>query len=110
MFSDGIKLNVETFNERITGMMYDYNTSMSQALLWDFEGFTFTASLIYSKYGMRGLENRFRTYLIRNGIAGKDADFYTNIFLGRDNDRILKRVDNAEGEEKQSSENGGSQS
>lgn len=110
MFPTVIKLNVATFNDRIMGMMEDHNISMSEALLWDFEGFTFTASHIYAKYGIRGLENRFRTYLIRKCVSGKDSDFYTNIFLGRDYDRKLKKDDDdAKGENEQSGQNPGSE-
>lgn len=102
MFPKKIVLNVETFDDRIIGMMADYQVSMAEALMWDFESFGFTTKHIYDKFGMNGVENRFRTYLLRNGIVGQNADFYTNIFIGRDNDRILKRVDDAKGEDQSS--------
>lgn len=107
MIPDKIILNADTFNERIMGMMAEYQVPMSEALLWDFESFWFTASHIYNKFGMRGLENRFRTYLLRNGIVGNNADFYTDIFLGRDNDRVLRRVKDAESESQSSGETKG---
>lgn len=101
MIPNKIVLNIDTFNERIIGMMAEYNITMSEALLWDFEGFYFTASHIYEKFGMRGLENRFRTYLLRNGLVGPKADFYVDIFLGRANDRVLEESD-AKSEDKSS--------
>ena len=102
MFPKKIMLNVDTFDDRILGMMADYQVSMGEALLWDFESFGFTAALIYDKFGMSGIENRFRTYLLRNGIVGENANFYTGIFIGRDNDRILRRIDDAKGEDQSS--------
>lgn len=103
MIPKTITLNRETFNDRIMGMMADYEIPMSKALFWDFESFGFTAEIIYAKHGMKGLENRFRTYLVRNGIIDSNS-FYTDIFLGRDSDRILRRKDDAESEDQSSGE------
>lgn len=97
-----IILNNDTFMNRIMGMMIDHQISMSEALLWDFESFGFTTSLVYDKFGMKGVENRFRTYLLRNGLVGGQADFYTDIFLGRENDRVLRRTKDAESEDQSS--------
>lgn len=103
MFPNKIVLNSDTFATRIIDMMAEYQISMSEALLWDFESFGFTATHIYDKFGMKGIENRFRTYLLRNGITGGNADFYTDIFVGRDNDKVLKKVkDNAKSEDQPS--------
>jgi hypothetical protein len=102
MIPNKIVLNADTFNERIFGMMAEYQIPMSEALLWDFESFGFTTIHIYDKFGMKGVENRFRTYLLRNGLVGGNADFYTDIFLGRENDRVLRRVKNAESEDQSS--------
>jgi hypothetical protein len=102
MIPNKIVLNVDTFNDRIFGMMAEYQISMSEALLWDFESFGFTTYEIYDKFGMKGVENRFRTYLLRNGLVGGNADFYADIFLGRENDRVLRRIKDAESEDQSS--------
>ena len=88
-------------------MMAEYQVSMSEALLWDFESFGFTAAVIYDKFGIQGLENRFRTYLLRNGLMGANADLYTDIFLGHENDRVLRKVKDAKSENQPSGETKG---
>lgn len=88
------EVNGDTYAERIVGMMADYNATMFDALLWDFESFCELSdpSQIYEIDGIKSLERRFRVYLVRNGIEDvKDEDFYTDIFMGRSHNMGLTK-------------------
>lgn len=99
-------LNDNTFTNRILGMMMDYDASMSDALLWDYEGFGYNIKYIYKNFGEMGVENSFRTYLSNNGVK-ENVEFYADIFMGRDDDRILRKNKNAESKDKQNRETKG---
>lgn len=85
--------SLETFNERIIGMMADNNISMSDALTWDFEGFEYDIPSLYKKGGEELVEAKFEIYLVRNGLSIKDGKFYLDIFMGRTEDLALKPLD-----------------
>lgn len=99
MFPEKIILNDITFTNRILGMMMDHEASMGEALLWDYEGFGYKADYIYEKFGEMGIENSFRTYLSHNGVTDS-VEFYTNIFMGRDDDRVLRKMKSAKSKNK----------
>lgn len=84
-------LTGDSYAEIIVGMMKDYNITMFDALLWDFEStLLHNAESLYESKGIKALENAFRRYLTDNGIdAEKDKDFYADIFMGRSNNMEL---------------------
>lgn len=86
----------KTYAEIIIGMMNDYNITMFDALLWDFESYPSigsSAENFYARSGIEALELAFREYLLLNGITDqKDKDFYTDIFMGRKNNMELCRA------------------
>ena len=86
-----LELNTETFASRIIGMMADYNITMFDALLWEFEGFGFNAEKIYEKNGLKTLEFRFRNMLTKNGLKEDDQGYYVGIFMGTENNVELKK-------------------
>lgn len=83
----------KTFAKVIIGMMKDYNITMFDALLWDFESYPFVfgnAEKIYERSGAAILEATFKKYLTLNGVtAEEDKEFYTDIFMGRKNNMEL---------------------
>lgn len=87
-------LDNNTYAEIIIGMMKDYKITMFDALLWDFESYPFVfgnAEKIFENKGAAILESTFRKYLSLNGITSEaDKDFYTGIFMGRENNMELK--------------------
>lgn len=87
-------LDNNTYAEIIIGMMKDYKITMFDALLWDFESYPFVfgnAEKIFENKGAAILESTFRKYLSLNGITSEaDKDFYTSIFMGRENNMELK--------------------
>jgi hypothetical protein len=89
--------NNKTYAEIIVDMMNDYNITMFDALLWDFESYPFvgfSAEKLYTRSGIEALELTFRDYLVLNGITDqKDKDFYTDIFMGRKNNMELRRAE-----------------
>lgn len=99
MFPEKIILNDVTFTNRILGMMVDYEASMGEALLWDYESFGYKVSHIYKSFGEAGIENSFRAYLSQNGVTDS-VDFYTDIFMGRDDDRVLRKMKSAKSKNK----------
>lgn len=80
----------QTFAERMIGMMKDYNITLFDALLWDFESYYVDATKIYSTHGIRTLENTFIQYLEENGALAGEKSFYTEIFMGRSENMELK--------------------
>lgn len=84
----------KAYAEIIVGMMKDYNITMFDALLWDFESYPFAfgnAEKIYKQSGAAILESTFRKYLTLNGVTTEtDKDFYTDIFMGRKNNMELR--------------------
>ena len=84
---------VESFNERILGMMADHRISMSEALWWDFEGvFYVKTEDVYKRGGFKLVEQQFRNYLINNGLTKQEnLDFYADIFMGRREDLELRK-------------------
>jgi hypothetical protein len=89
-------LDNKTYAETIVGMMKDYNVTMFDALLWDFESYPFVAGnaeKIFANSGAAILESTFRKYLSANGITSDaDKEFYTGIFMGRENNMELKNA------------------
>jgi hypothetical protein len=87
-------LDNKTYAETIVGMMKDYDITMFDALLWDFESYPFVfgnAEKIFKNKGAAILESTFRKYLTLNGITSEaDKNFYTGIFMGRENNLELK--------------------
>jgi hypothetical protein len=78
------------FNRRITSMMQDYDIPMSKALLWDWEGFG--ADVIQSKQD-GNLEEDFLYYLWQNNVYGtRMGEIYADVFLGRVEDLVIKKV------------------
>ena len=91
------EINSDAFAERIVGMMADYEITMFDALLWDFESFGFDSEQLFKSRGINSLERSFRVYLVKNGIENvKDEDFYTDIFMGRSNNMGLTKNAKAE--------------
>ena len=82
--------NPPTFSERIIGMMKDYDITMFDSLLWDFESFYGDANEMFWKNGKDVLENTFNQYLCENGVAEDYCAFYTDIFMGRSENMELK--------------------
>lgn len=84
---------VESFNERILGMMADHRIPMSEALWWDFEGVFYVKTTdVYKRGGFDLVEKQFRNYLINNGLTKQEnLDFYTDIFMGRSEDLQLRK-------------------
>ena len=83
---------VEVFNTRIIGMMADYGISMSDAMTWDFESFGRSVKEIFELGGDAYVEHELEHYLWQNGITSYDGiKFYTDLFMGRSNDVILKK-------------------
>jgi len=77
-------MNQESFEKTIVGMMAEYDITMFDALLWDFETFLLDdAEKLYTKSGAAMLENRFRKYLTDSGVSFERKDFYADIFMGR---------------------------
>lgn len=90
------EINSDTYARRIVGMMADYEITMFDALLWDFDSFCKRqdASAIYEDKGAVVLERMFRKYLVTNGIEdSRDQDFYTDMFMGRSNNMGLTRYE-----------------
>lgn len=96
------EINTESFSERIIGMMNDYDITMFDALLWDFESFGFDLNKIVEGRGVTSLERSFRVYLVKNGIEdSKDEDFFADVFMGRSNNMKLgKNVKDAKEQSK----------
>lgn len=84
----------KTYTEAIVGMMKDYNITMFDALLWDFESYPFVfgdAEKIFKNSGGAILESIFHKYLTLNGITSEaDKNFYAGIFMGRENNMELR--------------------
>lgn len=84
------ELAANMFGQRITSMMRDYDISMSTALLWDFEGFENDVKTCI-RHGT--LEEDFMYYLWQNNVyGGKVGDIYLDVFMGRKEDFILKKI------------------
>lgn len=79
-----------TFSERIIGMMKDYNITMFDAMLWDFESFYGDANEMFWKKGKDILEATFGQYLDENGVEQNHQAFYIDIFMGRSENMELK--------------------
>ena len=75
--------NETKFSMRIMGMMQDYQCTMQEALIWDFESFEFDIR----KMGRDLLKDKFQFYLLLNGIDPNSdlIPFYTDIILGIQN-------------------------
>ena len=89
------EINSDSYAKAIVGMMADYEITMFDALLWDFESYCglTDAANIYHVDGLQSLERRFRVYLVRHGVEDiKDEDFYTDLFMGRTHNIGLRRV------------------
>lgn len=84
---------VAEFNERILGMMADYEVPMSEALWYDFEGVTYiNTTETYKKGGLELVEKHFRKYLSNNKInESGNVNFFTDIFMGRTEDLVLRK-------------------
>ena len=77
-------MNQESFEKTIIGMMAEYDITMFDALLWDFETFLLDdAEKMYIDSGAAMLENRFRKYLSDSGVSSERKDFYADVFMGR---------------------------
>ena len=86
------KENVEVINQRLLGMMADYNISLSKAMEWDFESFGSSVDELYEEGGDGYVQYQFDFYLWQNGIHKFDnVKHYTDIFMGRKEDLILVR-------------------
>lgn len=74
------------FSTRIMGMMEDYQCTMQEALVWDFD------SMIYREMAAGSIVDEFRSYLTMNGIdlSSEVAAFYADIFLGLQNYALRK--------------------
>jgi propanediol dehydratase small subunit len=86
-------MNIDnTFEKHVVGMMADYDITMFDALLWDFESYlTQDADIIYEKAGAAVLENKFRKYLELNEVPSDRREFYADIFMGRASNMELKK-------------------
>ena len=84
--------SVDVFNTRILGMMADYGISMSDAMTWDFESFGRSVKEIFELGGDAYVEHELDHYLWQNSISSYDGvKFYTDLFMGRSNDVMLKK-------------------
>jgi hypothetical protein len=84
------KEGVEIINQRLLGMMADYNISLSKAIEWDFESFGSSVNDLYEEGGDGYVQYQFEFYLWQNGIHKFDnIKHYTDIFMGRKEDLIL---------------------
>lgn len=84
------EINGDNFARRMVGMMVDYDITMFDALLWDFEAYN-NADKIYESHGAKTLERKFKRWLMGNGIRdAKDMDFYTGVFMGTGSNFELK--------------------
>jgi len=96
IIEDITMLDKNTYAETIIGMMKDYNITMFDALLWDFESYPFVfgnAENVFKNKGAAILESTFRKYLSFNGITEQgDKDFYAGIFMGREKNMELRNA------------------
>jgi len=84
------KEDLEIMNQRLLGMMADYNISLSKAIEWDFESFGSSVNDLYEEGGDGYVQYQFEFYLWQNGIHKFDnIKHYTDIFMGRKDDLIL---------------------
>jgi hypothetical protein len=84
---------IEVFTKSIITMMIDYELTMFDALLWDFEGFGYETEKLNQVHGALGLEKYFRSYLLKNGIDDRpNIDFYADIFMGRSANLCVKNL------------------
>lgn len=82
---------VDRFNERILGMMREYDIPMSEALWWDFEGFSYDVKIIFENGGWPAIESEFTKYLRQNLIGTqKNLTFYRDVFTGKSKDLAIK--------------------
>ena len=86
--------NSENLAKRIIGMMNDYDVTMFDALLWDFEALARVpnAEKFWEKFGTEALERRFRQYLNMSGVSKDHHDYYTGIFMGTTPNVELKKT------------------
>lgn len=82
------------FSSRIIGMMRDNQCTMVEALLWDFESFGYNASEDYYNHGSAYIESNFLKYLQDNGVNEATRSFYLHVFMGREPDYGLRRINN----------------
>ena len=77
-------MNQRPFEKNIIDMMVEYDITMFDALLWDFEASLLEdAERIYERNGFEVLESEFRKYLTNNEVLFERKDFYADIFMGR---------------------------
>jgi hypothetical protein len=78
----------ELFQRRIMTMMRDYQISMGEALMWDYEGFENDIAF-QMKDGT--LEADFDFYLWQNNVYGSDiGTLCREIFFGREQDLVVR--------------------
>lgn len=79
-----LQATADTFGRRMIGMMSDYDITMFDALLWDFEGFGdgCDSEVLFETKGLEALEKRFRQYLAKCGLEEGSQDYYVGIFMG----------------------------
>lgn len=83
---------LKVLNERIIGMMIDYNISMVDAMAWDFESFGRSIKELYEIGGEGYVEYEFEHYLWQNHIRkGDNIKFYSDVFMGRRNNFVLDK-------------------
>lgn len=81
------------YNQRIFGMMMDYQIDMVEAMLWDFESFGFNVTEMFKKHGLQGVETQFDNYmyLINRVVTREDILFYRDIFTGKSENYVLRK-------------------
>ena len=81
---------IERFHDRIISMMREYDIPMSEALWWDFEGFSYDVKLIFEKGGWPAIEEQFTEYLRKNLISTQtNIAFYRDVFTGKSKDLAI---------------------
>lgn len=74
----------ERFRNTILGLMAEYNITMLEALIWEFEAlFNTTGEKIFKKYGEKGMRTRFDKFMEAYGVTDEDEiNFYGGVFFG----------------------------
>lgn len=85
--SDSIE-SVNLFQRRLLGMMREYDITLGEALMWDYEGFE---NDISTQLVEETLEKQFDFYLWQNNVYGTPAgDEATEVFFGRAQDLVIR--------------------
>lgn len=91
-------LTPKTFVEFVISSMRDTGDTMLETLIKEMDYFLsckypskrYTAEIFHTKNGIASLETEFRKYLSNWNIPSSDENFYTDVFMGRENDFAVK--------------------